>query len=432
MASPMRDDDEEEDGGGPLRLDGWNFERDYSTLYQEYAQELRAGDEEGRERLLDEGRGDGGDGDSGIFGSRFGGGLGGRRGGGGGRDGSRSRRLRLRPPRMNYKPRLMALRSFPPPLELWLAPFDDAGIRFAQAAGQGYMGRTLEYLSQFATLASAIELGLAAPLAFYCLAWDGFASWFSYCMLMVVLVSQVPKRFLWRDRPFNVPKLDGSEGFRAFRSQVYKTSSFPSRAVLCSVVYAYAAAYGATAYRGWYPTGTYSWVPTGVPGPPWALRPLWYGAVAGVALCVSLARINLGAHYPSDCVAGFLLGCFCVGAGTLLYAGIEDGCGSCLVGANQSLPTAALGETCYRAGTKALTMSNIGYAYLAPGWVGTIVFTALVLMMMSPPLEFWTKSAHAFGTLAPALLFHFVFLCPGIQSGDFSSARFENCAGFEK
>jgi hypothetical protein len=50
----------------------------------------------------------------------------------------------------------------------------------------------------------AIETGIATPFVLYVLGFDGLATELSYLMLLLALFSQIPKRFLWRYRPYMV------------------------------------------------------------------------------------------------------------------------------------------------------------------------------------------------------------------------------------
>lgn len=68
------------------------------------------------------------------------------------------------------------------------------------------------------------------------------------------------------------------------------TSSFPSRAVCCSVVYGFAICY---AYCYFTDEGQVVW---------WWMPEL----IIVMFLLASFARIYLGVHYPSDCVFGAL------------------------------------------------------------------------------------------------------------------------------
>lgn len=76
----------------------------------------------------------------------------------------------------------------------------------------------------------ALEISVAAPIALYVLGWDAVATDILYLSLTLSTLSQIPKRFLWRYRPFMV--------HRAQQRKKTTTSSFPSRAVACATVYA--------------------------------------------------------------------------------------------------------------------------------------------------------------------------------------------------
>ena len=61
---------------------------------------------------------------------------------------------------------------------------------------------------------------------------DDVATESTYLILVTAFFSQIPKRFIWRYRPYVVGRAEGR------RRDI--TSSFPSRAVTCGVVYSYA------------------------------------------------------------------------------------------------------------------------------------------------------------------------------------------------
>ena len=50
----------------------------------------------------------------------------------------------------------------------------------------------------------AIEISMALPFALFMLGEDGIAIEFCYFALMLCIVSQIPKRFIWRWRPWMV------------------------------------------------------------------------------------------------------------------------------------------------------------------------------------------------------------------------------------
>ena len=78
-------------------------------------------------------------------------------------------------------------------------------------------------ISIIITIFTTIEIGILAPLILFILELDQFACYVMWVMLSLSILSQLPKRFMYRKRPF----LAG----RAIRIAKDKTSSFPSRAV---------------------------------------------------------------------------------------------------------------------------------------------------------------------------------------------------------
>lgn len=103
---------------------------------------------------------------------------------------------------------------------------------------------------------------------------------------MLGFISQIPKKFIFRPRPWMVKRA------RPIRRD--KTSSFPSRAVVCAVVFSWLIAQSLAREEA-----------VSTPVNPIIL---WL-AILIVAALTAFARINVGAHYPSDTIFGFLLGC---------------------------------------------------------------------------------------------------------------------------
>eukprot|EP01125_Pyxidicula_operculata_P009814 TRINITY_DN3230_c0_g1_i2.p1 TRINITY_DN3230_c0_g1~~TRINITY_DN3230_c0_g1_i2.p1 ORF type:complete len:222 (-),score=18.55 TRINITY_DN3230_c0_g1_i2:341-1006(-) len=121
-----------------------------------------------------------------------------------------------------------------------------------------------------------------------------------------------------------------------------------------------------------------------------------------VPCLVSFARVNLGVHYPSDCVAGAIMGILVCVIGKFLWFADSYACGC-----NGDI------EICY-AGDNVLVidpwnLSRINFWVLAGALVGQLLFSVL---MVVKPLKFWVKFGSVFGFLFPALTFRFVFLCP--------------------
>ncbi|GIQ91946.1 hypothetical protein KIPB_015435, partial [Kipferlia bialata] len=73
----------------------------------------------------------------------------------------------------------------------------------------------------FLTVLSSIELLAGIPLVFCAAGQDKLVSQVLFPIMLLVLGSHAPKRFLWRDRPWMA--------CRATPLRFEKTSSFPSR-----------------------------------------------------------------------------------------------------------------------------------------------------------------------------------------------------------
>ena len=102
-------------------------------------------------------------------------------------------------------------------------------------------------------------------------------TWFS---LSLSVVSQIAKRFVWRSRPWMVA--------RAKLVMRTKTSSFPSRAVTCSVCYV--VIFYVVAWNEMFAGLTFQW---------------WMCFILPISVLLSsFSRVQLGVHYPSDCLFG--------------------------------------------------------------------------------------------------------------------------------
>jgi len=196
-------------------------------------------------------------------------------------------------------------------------------------------------------------------------------------------VSQVPKRFVYRSRPCL------AKPPRAIKLSNEKTSSFPSRAVLCTTVYVYLI----VACSNFEYSSTYA----GIFSANFSLLK-WYWVVlivvvASIVAC--LARIYLGVHYPSDCVAGLVLACFIL----LLSAGIYQipffNCKSCT-------------DACHSDNH----IDNIGQLNWLPIAVVFFVGTLISFFITMKPVAFWKKNAYVFGTSLALILFRISLLCP--------------------
>ena len=169
------------------------------------------------------------------------------------------------------------------------------------------------------------------------------------------------------------------------------TTSFPSRAVTCGLVYSATicfcyvlthASHGGSGY-------VESWM---------------FPPVVGVTLASAWARMALGAHYPSDCIAGVLQGMLILTAALSLYYLESYGCGSCA------------DDTCYSSiRTFNVYSSNMPVANAVVGVCFSVLGVAVVFTAQQEPLLFWDKCHYVYGLLLPAVAFRLLFLCPRLQ-----------------
>eukprot|EP01132_Coremiostelium_polycephalum_P007866 gene7866-9683_t len=243
---------------------------------------------------------------------------------------------------------------FPVWLEEKLRGFDDPIIKLCQRI----QGKTVYYFSLFITSIVAIEIAIALPFLLFILGQDALATEFTYLGLLLALLSQVPKRFLWRFRPYMVQ-----------RARVVKkdqTSSFPSRAVTCSVVYSFAIVWAVSYYKHRSDDSVVIewWMP--------------FLFIIMIALS-SFARVNLGVHYPSDCVGGVIQGVLVCLIGTGLRKADILGCRSCW------------DYSCY---------------------ASDVLCVVIPIVSVMKPVDFWSKCDRVYGMLFPAAVFQLLLLCP--------------------
>jgi len=232
------------------------------------------------------------------------------------------------------------------------------------------------------------QCGVVAPFILFVFGWDDVATEVTYLILVTAFCSQIPKRFVWRYRPYVVGRAEGR--------RKDKTSSFPSRAVTCGVVYAYAVCRGfAHRYH--------------IEGLPWyvPLAMVVFGLMAG------FSRIHLGVHYPSDAIIGGMLGGVYSLLGTTIYKLVVSGCGSC----------SQLDKGCYgkphipgqeNPSVGILSTSNVADVSFLVFCVGTTLACIIYVVCVDPPVSFWKKCDLVFGMLLACIVFQTTFLCPGV------------------
>lgn len=55
---------------------------------------------------------------------------------------------------------------------------------------------------------TTIEISIAIPMVLYATGWDGLATALTYLAITTTFTSQIPKRFVWRFRPYMVGRAE--------------------------------------------------------------------------------------------------------------------------------------------------------------------------------------------------------------------------------
>lgn len=280
--------------------------------------------------------------------------------------------------RSNIPKRTKYQYAFPNALEVCFGAFDDRFIRYAQRHTTG----AVPFLAMFLTVFATIEASLFLPPCLFALGYDAAGGLLTSVLLVLAIVSQIPKRFLFRARPWMVG--------RAVPVRRNKTSSFPSRAVVCAVVFSWLIA------RSLELEGLLSQSSS-------AVR-LWIGILM-VSICVAAARVNVGAHYPSDTVLGFVLGCLIVNVGARLESTWQGlGCSVAVKYANEV-------DDSFLAYGRQWSFRNLS--------VVTIISYVMTLVSIQ---GFWVKCSYVYGLLMASTAFRASFLCVKQTDGGHAAA----------
>jgi len=247
------------------------------------------------------------------------------------------------------------------------------------------MGYLFHAFSWFVTFICRIENLSSINLFVLALGYDHIARFLTIVGIFSGLFAQVPKRFLFRRRPYMVG--------RALPSGKLDTSSFPSRAVTCSVVYAFTAIY---CYN--YHVSVINLRPSDA-----------FGYISGAILILlaffssSFARIHLGAHYPSDCIGGLVLGSVISLTSYIVFQFPNIfGCPSCYA------------DQCYPSSWANNSMLPTNFQLQNEALAVTVSFAVGFFLVLSscPPLVFWNKSAPIFGTICACVVAEIMLVCP--------------------
>ncbi|GJQ13681.1 hypothetical protein GpartN1_g5472.t1 [Galdieria partita] len=267
------------------------------------------------------------------------------------------------------------------PLLLGIAEYENSSFnlsdRYILNQIQCVRNKFLFFFSIFFTAVTSIELIFPMPLILFCLGADVAGTIVLTYALVLVFGTQLLKRFLWRPRPWML-----DDTIIVWKRD--KTSSFPSRGVVCSVVFCFLL------------SDVTHWD-----------HPIWLTLlVAFVSISTSFSRLYLGAHFLSDVVSGLFIGFLLV----LLSRHFVDSWWSFLGCDILTSP-----GTCYGSGT----ILHLIVSKLVSLIVAIVVLWCLTLVLTCRPLIFWSKSALSFGLMFPPLLFRILFLCnPGQNDKD--------------
>ncbi|KAA8494217.1 hypothetical protein FVE85_4192 [Porphyridium purpureum] len=285
----------------------------------------------------------------------------------------------------SMRPKDSYVYDFSEALDDYTQSYDDAIISLMQRQ----TGRAVYALSVFFSALTAIESAIWMPFVLFSLGYDRFATIATHLLLALALISQIPKRFLWRPRPWMIGRAKG------IRKD--PTSSFPSRGVTCAIVFPLTILLGIEAETG-------RRIPILV----------YLVSILVLVACTFWARVHVGAHYPTDAFGGMLLGIFVVlvGLHSLRFHDLMQ----CSTN-NSMYPSDA---------ARVLTHDNWSAAasHIWPALlIGALFSSVLALLSAVAPVHFWLKNNYVYGLLLSSLTVRYAFLCP--QAHGFGFAPME-------
>lgn len=122
------------------------------------------------------------------------------------------------------------------------------------------------------------------------------------------------------------------------------------------------------------------------------------------ALMTSFSRINLGVHYPSDCLFGVLQGLLCCFVGLAFYSLHLVVCPSCA----QKVHTYS---SCYAQQSPGFVLHDLSQF----NWILLLLLTVVCILasivLVVRPINFYTKFHHIFGMILPCEVFQLCVLC---------------------
>jgi hypothetical protein len=201
----------------------------------------------------------------------------------------------LRDPQLFIPRHVKGLVLFPHWIDNLLQPFDDIIIDFVQF----FTNPLIVMLCHCISGLFSVEIAAYIPYMYMMMGIDHAFLHITCQSITLLIISQLPKRFMWRYRPYMVN--------RAKMASSDKTSSFPARTVSCGVVFTYILHITVLLYI--------------IPMPHTII--IFYMFITStyllVILITSWSRIAVGAHYPSDCIVGAIQGGISCFVGDVVY-----------------------------------------------------------------------------------------------------------------
>eukprot|EP00357_Protocruzia_adherens_P005872 CAMPEP_0115042960 /NCGR_PEP_ID=MMETSP0216-20121206/46577_1 /TAXON_ID=223996 /ORGANISM="Protocruzia adherens, Strain Boccale" /LENGTH=422 /DNA_ID=CAMNT_0002425175 /DNA_START=353 /DNA_END=1621 /DNA_ORIENTATION=+ len=279
--------------------------------------------------------------------------------------------------------------EFSDKLDKKLRCFDDSLIKAGQyfhiRQPKGWR-RSIGYVMYIMLMAisasTTIEAGVSYFFISFLLGYDIMGTYLVIQILILAFWTQIPKRFIWRFRPYMVG--------RALKANSDKTSSFPSRAVTGGFVYSFSLLYSYNMEHETHDGSEF----------------MSLGGMIGITLIISfltsLARVNFGVHYPSDCVGGLISGAIIFAIGHAVNLTHPFGCPSCMH------------NHCYADKDHILTLDTFSTSDLdfRPPAICALLVLVFILLVSSPKIKFWNKTAHVLGSCFSCISLKLLLLCP--------------------
>eukprot|EP00296_Roombia_truncata_P008190 JP446666.1.p1 GENE.JP446666.1~~JP446666.1.p1 ORF type:complete len:284 (+),score=47.61 JP446666.1:1-852(+) len=216
--------------------------------------------------------------------------------------------------------------------------------------------------------------------------------------MMSVMIPATFKRFCFRPAPYLVKR---GKMHREYEESSVVCCEVVNAIIMCYMgAYAHKYAHPKVWYEGWYPVTVFLFV-----------------------IFAGFARIYLGTTYPSDTVAGAIVGWAICFLGAPLYKNPLFGCPSCAWDECYECSPCLTLEGGSRMMHELGTMNNLNLLVV---FLGSFLYFLLCAVLILKPLHFWKKVHHCLGITTACLLFQMAYLCPSLSANGTSSLSAPN------